>query len=314
MTNRSDTSKTLFYHLDQWWSSGREKPDPSLKRWLPTPGNILFTCLAIALLVLTQGVWARSQFSTNNMVGPSATTVNYQGRLAAPDGTLQNGTFGMSFAIYDSATDGNLIWGPENHSAVPITDGLFNVGLGSLTAGGIPTTAWNGDRYLEISVSGETLSPRELIRSVPIAGMALTVPSGSITSDNLSLNNGTACLPDNTSIYSPGNNQTVTVADFSLSLSLAHPSKVLIWYDGLARFSVPPNHARVFLTVNNYEKTASYGDNPNRWFALKGQRIIDLDSGNHTLGLAINSQEAGTMTLNGNGAFQTCINYLVLGK
>jgi hypothetical protein len=57
--------------------------------------------------------------------------------------------------------------------------------LGSKTSGGIPTTTWNGDRYLEITVGGETLEPRELIRSVPIAGMALTVPDGSITSDKI---------------------------------------------------------------------------------------------------------------------------------
>ena len=104
--------------------------------------------------------------------------MNYQGRLADSGGTPINGTRGMAFAIYDAATSGNLIWGPETHAAVPVSNGLFSVGLGSQTSGGIPTTVWNGDRYLEISVGGETLGPRELIRSVPIAGMALTVPDG----------------------------------------------------------------------------------------------------------------------------------------
>ncbi len=112
--------------------------------------------------------------------GPSATTVNYQGRLADPAGNPKNGTFGMTFALYDAPTGGNLVWGPESHAAVPVSNGLFSVGLGSQTAGGIPTSAWNGDRYLEITVGGETLAPRELIRSVPIAGMALTVPDGAI--------------------------------------------------------------------------------------------------------------------------------------
>lgn len=41
-----------------------------------------------------------------------------------------------------------------------------SVGLGSQTSGGIPTSVWNGDRYLEITVGGETLSLHELIRSV----------------------------------------------------------------------------------------------------------------------------------------------------
>jgi hypothetical protein len=70
---------------------------------------------------------------------------------------------------------------------VEVSDGLFSVGLGSKTSGGIPTTTWNGDRYLEITVGGETLEPRELIRSVPIAGMALTVPDGAIGSEKLAV-------------------------------------------------------------------------------------------------------------------------------
>jgi len=137
------------------------------------------TLLLIALLIATQSIWAQP-FAATNAPGPSATTVNYQGRMADNLGTPLNGSYGMSFALYDTASAGNLVWGPEVHDAVMVSDGLFSVGLGSRTTGGIPTTTWNGDRYLEITVGGETLSPRELIRSVPIAGMALTVPDGAI--------------------------------------------------------------------------------------------------------------------------------------
>lgn len=174
--------KNLLHHVADWWQSRQERPHTAnWSRWLPTPGNILFTLLMIGLLIFTQQTWANNGPESVNVPGPSATTVNYQGRLAAPDGTPKNGTFGMSFTIYDAANGGNLVWGPESHSAVPVTNGLFNVGLGSQTSGGIPTTVWNGDRYLQITVGGETLTPRELIRSVPIAGMALTVPDGAIT-------------------------------------------------------------------------------------------------------------------------------------
>jgi hypothetical protein len=140
--------------------------------------------LLVAVLILTQNVWAR-QAAAPNAPGPSATTVNYQGRLADDAGVPLTGTYGMSFALYDAVEGGTLIWGPENHTAVPVSEGLFSVGLGSQTSGGIPTTTWNGDRYLEITVGGETLSPRELIRSVPIAGMALTVPDGAIEAHHL---------------------------------------------------------------------------------------------------------------------------------
>ena len=143
------------------------------------------TLLLVIALVLTANVWARPLVATQSTPGPSATTVNYQGRLADNAGTPLDGAYGMSFALYDAASAGNLVWGPEDHPAVPVSDGLFSVGLGSRTTGGIPTTTWNGDRYLKIAVGGETLEPRELIRSVPIAGMALTVPDGAITQAKL---------------------------------------------------------------------------------------------------------------------------------
>jgi hypothetical protein len=127
----------------------------------------------------------------------------------------------MSFALFDAASAGNLVWGPEVHDAVPVSDGLFSVGLGSRTTGGIPTTTWNGDRYLEIAVGGETLEPRELIRSVPVAGMALTVPDGAIKSQALDLTAGTACLSEHVDLSLPGDWQHVDVPGLTLDFSLA---------------------------------------------------------------------------------------------
>lgn len=141
-------------------------------RWMVPNGG---TILLVLVLILTQQVWAKPLQQQVNVPGPSTTTVNYQGRLADPAGNPLDGSYAMSFSLWDTSSAGNLIWGPENHPAVPVSGGLFSVGLGSQTSGGIPTTTWDGDRYLEITVGGETLAPRELIRSVPIAGMALSV-------------------------------------------------------------------------------------------------------------------------------------------
>jgi hypothetical protein len=153
----------------------------SVLRWLLPNGG---TLLLIAILLLTQNAWARPAASPT-APGPSATTVNYQGRLADSGGAPLDGSYGMNFSLWDAPSSGSLVWGPESHAAVPVSEGLFSVGLGSQTSGGIPTSVWNGDRYLEITVGGETLSPRELIRSVPIAGMALTVPDGAIDADQI---------------------------------------------------------------------------------------------------------------------------------
>ena len=149
-----------------------------LLRWLTPNGG---TLLLVAVLIATAQVWAKPLVTTTNAPGPSATTVNYQGRLADSGGTpITQTDVTLQFAIYDALVDGGLIWpatGTETH-IVDVVDGLFSVGLGSATAGGIPTSVWNGDRYLEITVGTQVLSPRELIRSVPIAVMALTLPDG----------------------------------------------------------------------------------------------------------------------------------------
>jgi len=180
--------KNLLIVLGEWWEQRQSRPSPAapgnppgrlaraLRWFLPNGGTLLLA----AALILTQQVWAKPLASPVSAPGPSATTVNYQGRLADSGGTPLDGTYGMSFSLWDAATGGSLVWGPEGHTAVPVSEGLFSVGLGSQTSDGIPTNAWNGDRYLEITVGGETLSPRELIRSVPVAGMALTVPDGAI--------------------------------------------------------------------------------------------------------------------------------------
>jgi hypothetical protein len=193
-----DLAETIDRHLPRR-SAPQGGPAPSqpgrlgrILRWFVPNGG---TLLLVVALIATAQAWAKPLASPANAPGPSATTVNYQGRLADPAGNPKDGVFGMTFALYDAPTGGSLAWGPESHAAVPVSEGLFSVGLGSQTSGGIPTSAWNGDRYLEITVGGETLSPRELIRSVPIAGMALTVPDGAISGEKLASAFGNSAQP-----------------------------------------------------------------------------------------------------------------------
>ena len=98
-------------------------------RWLTPNGG---TLLLVAVLVLTTNVWAKPLLGATSAPGPSAipasgtqaATVNYQGRLADSGSTPLDGSFGMHFALYDTATGGDLVWGPESHAAVPVSDGL----------------------------------------------------------------------------------------------------------------------------------------------------------------------------------------------
>lgn len=99
--------KNLFKHGSDWWQTrqSHSRTGQSRNHWLPTPGNIIFTLLTVILVVFTQQVWANSAQSLN-APGSSATTINYQGNLASPNGSPKNGSFDMSFAIYNAASGG----------------------------------------------------------------------------------------------------------------------------------------------------------------------------------------------------------------
>ena len=91
-------------------------------------------------------------------------TIDYQGRLADSDGNYLNSVVIVDFLIYDADTGGTALWNETQD--VSTANGIFHVQLGSITA--FPGTLFDGaDRWLELIVSGETLSPRTVIASVP---------------------------------------------------------------------------------------------------------------------------------------------------
>ncbi len=150
-----------------------------LSHWLlPNSG----TLVVIAALLITQRVLARSATAPAGTAETSFTTINYQGRLADSSGASISGTVTMDFALHDASTGGNLLWGPESHDNVPVSNGLFNVQLGSQIPGGISAHILaNGGMWLEVTVEGDTLSPREKLAAVPYAIMAGTVADEGIT-------------------------------------------------------------------------------------------------------------------------------------
>ncbi len=96
------------------------------------------------------------------------TTVWFQGYLAdSASGEPVNATYDVQASIYDSAVLGTQLWGPETHSSVVVTEGWFNIELGSIV-GGLPAFD-SPPYYLELSVNGETLTPRLKLASVPAA-------------------------------------------------------------------------------------------------------------------------------------------------
>jgi hypothetical protein len=100
--------------------------------------------------------------------------VNYQGRLADNiNGEPLAGTHDMTFRIYDAAEGGSMLWSEET-SVEADSAGVFGVILGELVPIG---PIFEGPRWLEMVVEGETLSPRRELVSVPFAFRAADAAS-----------------------------------------------------------------------------------------------------------------------------------------
>ncbi|MDH5711609.1 MAG: hypothetical protein OEZ15_08105 [Gammaproteobacteria bacterium] len=93
--------------------------------------------------------------------------VNFQGVLLNSASQAVNGSVNFNFTLFDAATGGAQLWS-ESQVGVPVTDGMYSVALGSVTP--LSTGILSGGAvYLEVSVGGEILSPRQRLLAVPYA-------------------------------------------------------------------------------------------------------------------------------------------------
>jgi hypothetical protein len=94
--------------------------------------------------------------------------INYQGTLTDSSGTALDTTVSITFTIYSDSTGGSKIWN-ETQSAVVVSNGLFNVLLGSVNT--IQDTIFNAvSRWLGVKVGGDPeIEPRKRIVSVGYA-------------------------------------------------------------------------------------------------------------------------------------------------
>jgi len=118
--------------------------------------KIIFVCVGITCVsILATAVL---------VAGPRL--VNYQGRLTNSGGEPISGSVALKFTIYDASAAGNQKW-TETQGTVTVSNGLFNVLLGSVNA--IHDSVFNNqDRYLGIQVGADPeISPRTRLVTVP---------------------------------------------------------------------------------------------------------------------------------------------------
>ena len=111
-------------------------------------------------------------------------TINYQGSLTQTDGAPLDGTVSMTFALYKELEGGGVKW--SDTLDVAVSNGIYSVVLGS-TPGNPIDLIFDKPFYLEVSVNGTALEPRQSLTSVPYALNAVNAESlPGVTVDKLS--------------------------------------------------------------------------------------------------------------------------------
>ena len=121
--------------------------------------------LLVLLLSVLMPVIASSQVST---------TFTYQGQLRLT-GEPFTGMADLEFRLYDQPTGGAEVGSAQLRPDWPVEDGLFQVELD------YGASAFDGsDRFLEISVDGAPLIPRQKVTATPYALLASGLASGAV--------------------------------------------------------------------------------------------------------------------------------------
>ena len=103
-----------------------------------------------------------------------SSSFTYQGQLRQ-SGEPFTGTADLEFRLFDQLVSGSQIGSTESVSDWPVEDGLFQVELD------FGATAFDGgDRFLEVTVDGAPLIPRQKITATPYALLATGLASGSV--------------------------------------------------------------------------------------------------------------------------------------
>lgn len=165
---------------------------------------VWFLCLLSTLLlyfVAVTPIYAATGINEN---------IHFQGKIVNANGTnVADGDYDFIFKIYTVDTGGVAVWTESRTAAdqVTVTDGIFSVDLGSVTAlpGSVNFNTDNIYLGIEFNNDGE-MSPRTRFTAVPYALNAAKVSGLTVTDTT-----GTLTIPDGTTIaFSGANNVTFT--------------------------------------------------------------------------------------------------------
>jgi hypothetical protein len=177
----------------------------------------IFKYLAIAFLIAVfPVVFLAASFQRAEAAPGILRQINFQGKLVNTNGTnVANGNYDMVFRLYSVASGGTALWTESRTGAnqVAVTDGIFRVSLGSVTAFGA-LIDWNDDSlFLGVTVGADAeMTPRIRFAAVPyalnaerVAGLTVTNTTGTFT-----LSAGKTLTVNNTLTFAGTDGTTIT--------------------------------------------------------------------------------------------------------
>jgi hypothetical protein len=247
----------------------------------------LLTCAGLCLLL--------SSCAHAQSVTPAPSLLNFQGRLAKPDGTpLPDSTYKVHFSLWNAPTGGIRQW--KHDMKVMVRNGVFST---LLDFGDDAETIFGGDVWLETQIGSDPpLTPRQRVVSVAYALKATTVPdeaittakladfavataklaSGAITGSKIAnfaitgiklanLSITTAKLADGSVTTPKLADRSVTLAKLAVDVPFAHPSRYLclVWDD----FNRPDG--QIGRTPNGF----AWGVSGMGSFVIRGNKLVN---------------------------------------
>jgi hypothetical protein len=175
-----------------------------------------------------------------------AEPISYQGRLTDALSTPLAGPVDVALHLHDTAGPGGTPLYSEDHATVALdTNGVFQVwlGEGTASAGAYKASVFQGSpRYLEVVVNDATLTPRQLLGSVPTARVSETLAPPAAASRFEDCGNGTVADHDTGLLWEQKTGTVGAVVDCS-AVACPEPRDVNSRYQWAATGSAPDGGA-----------------------------------------------------------------------
>ncbi len=204
----------------------------------------------IILFFLGVAVFGYQQFFSNveqKLAYPGSLTrasrvLSFQGRLTDTSQNPITSATNFTFTLHDDLTAGSELWNSGTCSITPDQDGIFSTGLGDDCGSEIDDSVFteNANIWLEVGVAGETLAPRQPIRTVAYAINSETLqgyPASASAVENTVLvmdNSGNVVLGNtNPMLQATGDSFTIEAQSMTLQTASGSDGDIILAPDGL---------------------------------------------------------------------------------